>query len=220
MATVTIVGIHYWHRADIVLDGPAVRPVPDGQGIASPPVPASESGAAITPVVPVVMESVGAATRAVASEPVPATSANAAIAAVEEPVPAALQDDAAVSSPAPPARTEAKPRASAPRRGATAAPDKRAIAHERPTPKRHAAPATMPPAPRGTGAARVRSRVAHAVKKRHPDRWHVMYASLASCGGDLIDRIVCDQRVRLRFCNGYWGEVPQCGGDGAREQGQ
>jgi hypothetical protein len=27
-----------------------------------------------------------------------------------------------------------------------------------------------------------------------------------------LSRVVCDQRVRLRFCDGYWGKVAQCPG--------
>jgi len=37
-----------------------------------------------------------------------------------------------------------------------------------------------------------------------------MNENLARCGGDLIARIVCHQRVRGQFCKGYWGEVPEC----------
>jgi len=47
-----------------------------------------------------------------------------------------------------------------------------------------------------------------------------MHASLARCGGDLIDRIVCDQRVRRRFCEGYWGEAPECASGIANDHGQ
>ncbi len=34
--------------------------------------------------------------------------------------------------------------------------------------------------------------------------------ALAQCGGNFIARIVCGQRARFRFCDGYWGRVPQC----------
>ena len=57
-------------------------------------------------------------------------------------------------------------------------------------------------------------------KKQRPDRWQAMQARLQSCGGDLITRIVCDQRVRLRFCEGYWGKAPQCASGVVNEHGQ
>jgi hypothetical protein len=47
-----------------------------------------------------------------------------------------------------------------------------------------------------------------------------MHVSLAGCGGDLIDRIVCDQRVRRRFCEGHWGDAPECGSGVANDHGQ
>jgi hypothetical protein len=44
----------------------------------------------------------------------------------------------------------------------------------------------------------------------HAAHWEVMNVNLARCTGDLIARIVCEQRVRQRFCEGRWGEVPEC----------
>ena len=40
--------------------------------------------------------------------------------------------------------------------------------------------------------------------------WEVMNVNLARCSGDLIARIVCQQRVRQRFCEGRWGEAQEC----------
>jgi hypothetical protein len=242
MATVVTVGVHYWHRADVV---------PDGKGIGAQPVPASEIRAnAIAPVVPVVMESVTAATPAVASQPVSTTAAAPAIPA-EDNLPRAVaaeaeslpgiaagagslpansavggsvravpQGDTSMRSRGSSAGAEATHGAAVLRPGAPVPAAKPSSAHERSPAKRRASPAAVPPVARGTVATRVRSRVGHAGKGHRPDRWHVMYASLASCDGDLIDRIVCNQRIRLRFCEGYWGEVPQCGGGVTREQRQ
>ena len=47
-----------------------------------------------------------------------------------------------------------------------------------------------------------------------------MQASLENCSGDLFARIVCDQRVRLRFCEGHWGKAPQCASGVVNEHGQ
>jgi hypothetical protein len=44
----------------------------------------------------------------------------------------------------------------------------------------------------------------------HAAHWEVMNVNLSRCAGDLIARIVCEQRVRQRFCEGRWGEVPEC----------
>lgn len=44
-----------------------------------------------------------------------------------------------------------------------------------------------------------------------PDRWQSMSNALSQCareGG--FGGIVCDQKVRLESCEGYWGRVPQC----------
>jgi len=43
------------------------------------------------------------------------------------------------------------------------------------------------------------------------DRWQMMGDQLARCdreGG--ITGFICDQRVRIESCEGYWGRVPQC----------
>ena len=42
------------------------------------------------------------------------------------------------------------------------------------------------------------------------DRWQTLNEALANCGGNFIERIVCGQRARFRYCDGYWGRVPQC----------
>ena len=42
------------------------------------------------------------------------------------------------------------------------------------------------------------------------DRWQALNLALANCGGNFIERVVCGQRARFRYCDGYWGRVPQC----------
>ena len=42
------------------------------------------------------------------------------------------------------------------------------------------------------------------------DRLQALDEALAQCGGNFIERIVCGQRARFRYCDGYWGRVPQC----------
>lgn len=42
------------------------------------------------------------------------------------------------------------------------------------------------------------------------DRWQAMRDAIAQCPGGIIERIICDQRTRLHFCNGYWGRAAEC----------
>ena len=53
------------------------------------------------------------------------------------------------------------------------------------------------------------------------DRWTRMRDELSRCTReDFIARVICDQRVRFRYCDGYWGKVVQCPGNPATEPGQ
>jgi hypothetical protein len=46
-----------------------------------------------------------------------------------------------------------------------------------------------------------------------PDRWQTMNEEIARCSREsFFAGVVCEQRVRLRYCDGYWGSVPHCGG--------
>lgn len=45
-----------------------------------------------------------------------------------------------------------------------------------------------------------------------PDRWQAMLEAIARCPRDnFFTGVVCEQRVRLRYCEGHWGESPHCG---------
>jgi hypothetical protein len=98
----------------------------------------------------------------------------------------------------PPAR--AKP--SAPRANvkvATAAPAP-SIAAQAAIPEPAAAP------PIETRSAPVTVAVAPAL-----DRWQIMADALARCARESgFTGFICDQRVRIDSCEGYWGRVPQC----------
>jgi hypothetical protein len=44
-----------------------------------------------------------------------------------------------------------------------------------------------------------------------PDRWDTMSAALASCSREnFLAGVVCAERARLQYCEGFWGQVPQC----------
>jgi hypothetical protein len=58
--------------------------------------------------------------------------------------------------------------------------------------------------------------VVAAPRKAPPvvDRWAQMAEELSRCTReDFISRVICDQRVRFRYCDGYWGKTPQCPGN-------
>jgi len=49
-----------------------------------------------------------------------------------------------------------------------------------------------------------------------PDRWQNMRGALAECDQQgMFDGLVCGQRVRIQYCEGYWGKVAQCPGAAA-----
>ena len=56
---------------------------------------------------------------------------------------------------------------------------------------------------------------------RVSDRWQRLSDELSQCTReDFITRVICGQRARFRYCEGYWGKVPQCPGNPTPERGQ
>jgi hypothetical protein len=53
-----------------------------------------------------------------------------------------------------------------------------------------------------------------------PDPLQQMRDALAQCSGGVFDRILCDQRVRREYCEGRWGQVPQCSSGLSTDHGQ
>jgi len=75
------------------------------------------------------------------------------------------------------------------------------------------APAAAPPVEK-VGAAQ-------PAASRGSVRWKRLDEELSQCTReDFIARVICGQRVRFRYCDGYWGKVPQCPGNPAPERGQ
>jgi ribosomal protein L40E len=118
-------------------------------------------------------------------------------------------------SPVPVATTK---RTSTPQRPVPVAATKRTSTPQRPAPEVPVAVGATPPVAKPPAAAPVA--VAETRKARQPDPREAMHVSLATCGGDLIARMVCDQRVRRRFCEGHWGEAPECTRGVANDRGQ
>lgn len=109
----------------------------------------------------------------------------------------------------------------------------------RPGPSRgtHAVPAAKPPqdaatppapaesaptpAPVAPGPAKQKVGAAAPAPSRAPDRWQRLDEELAQCTRqDFIARVICAQRARFRYCEGYWGKVPACPGSPTPERGQ
>jgi len=80
-------------------------------------------------------------------------------------------------------------------------------------------PAEAPPAQADTATPAVtHAHVAAAstAATRVADRWQRLDEEIAQCTrADFITRVICGQRARFRYCNGYWGKVPQCPGSPA-----
>jgi hypothetical protein len=98
----------------------------------------------------------------------------------------------------------------------------------RPAAEKAATP-TPPPAPGASPAPT--APVTRAPAARAPatvpsvapvnDRWARMNDELSRCTReDFITRVICGQRVRFRYCEGYWGKVDVCPASPAPERGQ
>ncbi|MGE5171230.1 MAG: hypothetical protein ACM3JC_12780 [Rudaea sp.] len=157
----------------------------------------------------------------------------------EAPVPSqALSPPPEPAAAAPPAPESAAPAAEAPASPQAAQPateppvqieplPARAAPARRPAPKEAPARHTEAPAPppaSATAAAPVAPPAAAAAQpapSRVADRWQRMEDEMSRCTReDFITRVICGQRVRFRYCDGYWGKVPQCPGSPSPERGQ
>jgi hypothetical protein len=125
-----------------------------------------------------------------------------------EPKPVEPEMNAALQAPPPAIASEAPTPATSRPRSVPIPATKRASAYQRPAPARTSA--ATPRLAQSRPATRVRAPVAEHRKVPGADAWHAMQVNLARCSGDLIARIVCDQRVRQRFCAGRWGRTPEC----------
>jgi hypothetical protein len=84
-----------------------------------------------------------------------------------------------------------------------------------------AQPSPQPPAPIHQAQVVPPNRAATPVAGGVVDHWRRMDDELSQCTrADFISRVVCGQRVRFRYCQGYWGKVAQCPASPAPERGQ
>ena len=215
LATIMIAGAYAAYRINAATS--------DAMGVASQPIDAREHNAPTAAyAVPVAEESklVEPETTAGLKAPIPTTNPEAPKRASARqhsaPVPATKRASARQT----PAPVPATKRASARQTPAPVAATKRASARQTPAPvpatKRASAQAPVAPT---LASASVGASNGETGKARRPDPWEAMHVSLSRCSGDLIARIVCDQRVRRRFCEGHWGEAPGCGSGIASDRG-
>jgi ribosomal protein L40E len=156
----------------------------------------------------------------VASQPVGAGEHNARTVASAVPMaveskPVEPETTAALQAPIPTTNPETPKRASVRQRPGPVPATKDASVRQRQAPAGSTLPVTQTLAAAHVGALAAETRIA-----RRPDPWQAMHVSLARCDGDLLARIVCDQRVRRRFCEGHWGEAPECASGVANDRGQ
>jgi len=76
------------------------------------------------------------------------------------------------------------------------------------------------PAPRTEPVVVATAPPAVAVAPPVKSRWQLMAETLDRCPSGLLDRVGCEQRTRLDFCEGYWGQVAQCPAGIANDHGQ
>jgi hypothetical protein len=81
-------------------------------------------------------------------------------------------------------------------------------------------PAIAEPPPPAVAAAPVPVQVPPPREAPPPDPMQQMRDALAQCSGGVFDRILCDQRVRREYCEGRWGQVPQCSSSLNGDHGQ
>ena len=99
-----------------------------------------------------------------------------------------------------------------------AKPARKPAAAAAPKPSPPSAPVAVPP----PAPAPIPPQVTAAPRKAPPvDRWAQMSEELSRCTReDFIARVICDQRVRFRYCDGYWGKTAQCPGNPVPDRGQ
>ena len=83
-----------------------------------------------------------------------------------------------------------------------------------PAPAPKAAPAPPPAPPKAAPPTKSAQAVIPApaqVAAPPVDRWAQMSDDMARCSReDVFRKLGCELRVRARYCEGYWGKVPQC----------
>jgi hypothetical protein len=61
--------------------------------------------------------------------------------------------------------------------------------------------------------------VAQAPARAAPDRWQRLAEQIESCPSDTLKRAVCQESLRIEYCEGNWGRVAACPAKVEREYG-
>jgi DnaK suppressor protein len=144
-----------------------------------------------------------------AAEPTAETT-QAAVAATPEPETVPASEEQLKAATAPAAALPGTPAS----QGKAARP-----AHSRPVPKAETATLQPPPAPAAALKASPKAPQVAAVPPApaEPDRWQMYADAMGRCAReDFFKRFACEQRTRWHYCQGYWGQVPQCPYAGAQ----
>jgi outer membrane biosynthesis protein TonB len=165
-----------------------------------------------------------------ASEPPKAMQPSAAPAAPPEPVKDTTPVAAAPAEPpapapsAPPMAEPAKTAAAEP-----ALPGTPAAQPPKPRPAPKPAPKVEPPAaepapappPAAKTPAKTTTVAAAPAAAAQPDHWQMYADALGRCAReDFFKRLGCELRTRNQYCQGHWGQVPQCPEATPRDRGQ
>ena len=112
---------------------------------------------------------------------------------------------------APPARPPRAAGRARPVLPETAAPANAPAVESRPAAPSATAQTATPPVRRATAAA-----AALAIQPQtRDDRWERMAGAMQACSTrEFLGRLICEQKVRFEYCEGYWGQVTQCPGGG------
>lgn len=133
--------------------------------------------------------------------PVPEPSATRLPVATAEPASGLSPAREAIAA----ARHAAKP-ASKPKAHASRKPPARNASLPRTTPP---VPAVAP-APASAAPERVLVAAAPAVDDAR-SHWDEMHDEIAACStGDFLEGVMCQQRIRIRYCEGWWGRAGDC----------
>jgi len=139
------------------------------------------------------------------------------------PAAAAPSEPASVTPAETPVKADATPTTAPVAMPGTAATPTKAprVGQPKGAPKLEASPAETAPPPAPRPAAKAPQVAATPALPAQPDRWQMYADAMGRCAReDFFKRFACEQRTRLQYCEGYWGQVPQCPGAPVRERGQ
>src|SRR5581483_1012617 len=70
-------------------------------------------------------------------------------------------------------------------------------------------------------AARKEGAAARPREVARSDHWQGMANAIRACTReDFLGGVLCEQKVRIEYCEGYWGQVPECPGGVPNDHGQ